>query len=1178
MSQVKLHLQSFNSGELSETMANRFGVEKVQSGCRQLSNMLPHVHGPVEKRPGMEFLGYAASTTDAPRLLEFNFSATTRFAIEFASGTFRIWKDGALVTLLAPAAHPYSYAESWAVQARQINDVLYLVHPNHHPRTLTRKADNDWVSAVVDWKYPPMLDEYFLDETKTLPVITPVWSNNLEVSPEFEVTPLTANENPWFTSEPSGVADSGWFQVSAGQLNLAATADCTLQVVNTAGEWVDAGTIPLSSGSALGPYEYSFKPGGTNTSLVVRRRLFSGGVWGAWATIVTVVLVLPSGSTVATMPSLQLRLQVGPVNRTTAEVGATGLNVVPVTGASGPLIDRVTLSGYQSYNLKYEEAVGPDMALAWSMPPTVPSGRTMRMQRWNGTAWVTLSTFTLAASMATQTFRLRRSGADIIWEEKGATTYTAVTTVASTDDGPWTLRLYTLSEPLAGNVTVTITAPSMAAWHGNIFTSSVVTRAIEITPSAATDPTTGGVTVASGQKWQFFASLPTDTEIATAAKIILQRKTSAGAWTKVKEWALASQEGTFIHEEFPAYTDSTLLRALYQATGDIRTDGVMEIGTVTYPPVQETSVSVSVVNGPGRTMTASAAIFQAGHVGSFWQIAHRRDTSLAQIIGVVGKFPATKLTSAPIRVIGGWDLTTYGTWKGRLFLERSVEGNGWSVERTWTSNKDRNVIASGTSDTETTFRLRVEANMVGYAATGADVPRFVLEASDSRAYGIVKVTAFTSSTVVTVDVIRPLHSIEATTLWAEGAFSAVRGYPAALAVHEGRFWYGGTTHQPSALFASVSNDFNNFRRSTNDDGSFVVALAAETGSVIRWLSNADDALLIGTGGEEWTIRSNVEGQPLTPTNIRAGRRAAYSSAPLPAKSTQDATLFVQRNRRKIRQVSYSTNDGSFAAPDMTVLAPHVTDSGVIQFGIQQAPQTVVWCVLANGTLAAMTFEKEQNVFAWSVHETYGLVKSLCVLTGETSDEVYLSVVRNGRAMIERLDPQAMVRNMTTWQNLIFCDSAVRRTGPGTSFTAAHLPSRNVVGLADGVPFTATTNGSGVFTLAASATTVVVGLPFTSTLQPMRIEVPMGDGTAQARNFRVSRVGVRVIDSRSGQVADGPDGVFETLEYTGTGLFTGMVETAIQSRTDEDMNVVVKDSQPLPFTVAALVLKLDVFSD
>lgn len=89
---------------------------------------------------------------------------------------------------------------------------------------------------------------------------------------------------------------------------------------------------------------------------------------------------------------------------------------------------------------------------------------------------------------------------------------------------------------------------------------------------------------------------------------------------------------------------------------------------------------------------------------------------------------------------------------------------------------------------------------------------------------------------------------------------------------------------------------------------------------------------------------------------------------------------------------------------------------------------------------------------------------------------------------------------------------------------------------------------------------------------------MGDGTAQARNFRVSRVGVRVIDSRSGQVADGPDGVFETLEYTGTGLFTGMVETAIQSRTDEDMNVVVKDSQPLPFTVAALVLKLDVFSD
>jgi hypothetical protein len=96
---------------------------------------------------------------------------------------------------------------------------------------------------------------------------------------------------------------------------------------------------------------------------------------------------------------------------------------------------------------------------------------------------------------------------------------------------------------------------------------------------------------------------------------------------------------------------------------------------------------------------------------------------------------------------------------------------------------------------------------------------------------------------------------------------------------------------------------------------------------------------------------------------------------------------------------------------------------------------------------------------------------------------------------------------------------------------------------------------------------------------MRLEIPLQDGSSQTRQFKVARVGVRVIDSRSGQVADAPDGVFETLPYThGAGLFTGMVETAITARTMDNANVCVKDSTPLPFMVGGLVLDLDVYGD
>src|SRR4029078_11603562 len=130
--------------------------------------------------------------------------------------------------------------------------------------------------------------------------------------------------------------------------------------------------------------------------------------------------------------------------------------------------------------------------------------------------------------------------------------------------------------------------------------------------------------------------------------------------------------------------------------------------------------------------------------------------------------------------------------------------------------------------------------------------------------GLVKVTSYTSPSSVKVDVVRILAATTPTRLWAQGAWSDFRGYPGAVGLHEARLWFGGSKYQPQTLWASVSNDFENFRRSTLDDGSLAVRLAAESSNSIRWLSSAT-ALLIGTGGEEWALRSGTDG-PLTPTS------------------------------------------------------------------------------------------------------------------------------------------------------------------------------------------------------------------------------------------------------------------------------------------------------------------------
>jgi hypothetical protein len=1184
MSQIKFHLQSFNSGELSETMASRFGVEKVATGCRQLRNMLPHVHGPAEKRPGMQWLGAAHNPAIAPRLLEFNFSATTRFIIEFGVGVFRIWNvaTAALQTTLATVAHPYAQAEWWEVQARQVNDVVYLTHPNHHPRRLTRRANNDWVCELMPLTYPPLLDEYVTPDLGQ-PVITPLLESRLEMAPEFEVQPLPDNPIPSMQSEPSGVTDSPWFQVNWNWPSAvtAPTTTLTLQVVNTAGDWVDAGVVPISTTSTPPPaYQFAFQPAGTNTSVLVRRREWTGSTWSSWVTAATVVLTLPSGSTAATMPALLLRFVAGPLTRSTFQL-LNGLLVEPITAATGPLAEVGAGGfGYLGLNLKYEAPISGDLIFTWSMPSTVPTGRTMILQYLNGSTWTNLVTFTLAASMTTRTFRLRRSSTNLLLEEKGATEYTTATTVANTNNGPWRLRLFTASAPIAGTVTVSFSLPNFAQWHTPWSFPSIV-RAIERTPSATGDTGSGGVTVQAGWTWRLFVDIPIESEIPAGARLRLQARRASTDWRTLNTYDLTSLEGLSIEEDGRVFGQNEFVRAIYDSTGGLAMAGTAFIERVVIPAPSEVTLQVNGTSGNGRTMTASAALFQAGHVGSFWQIAHRRDLAFTELVGVVGVFPAGRLTSKPLRIFGSWDLFSYGTWKGTVFLERKVSG-GWQVVRSWSGNKDRNIIANGLIDTDAEYRIRLATGFRGFAASGADVPRFVLEAADSRTYGLVKVTGFTSATQVTVDIVRSLASRDATSLWAEGAWSGVRGYPAAVGIHEGRLWFGGSTHQPSGLWASVSNDFENFRRGTTDDASIMVSLAAETGSQIQWLSSSDDALMIGTGGEEWTIRSNFEGQPITPSNIKAGRRGAYSSARLPARVTQDSALFVQRNERKIRQANYSATDGQFTASDMTVLSPHLFLSGIKQMALTQSPWNVAWVVLGNGKLAAMTFEREQNVFAWSLHETAGLVRSVAVAVGVTSDQVWLSVERNGVASIERFDPAAVEREVSNWKRLIYCDAAVVRTGPGTAFTAEHLANRQVVGLADGVPFVQTADSSGQITFPSNRTDVVMGLAFEAKIQPMRLELPMRDGTSQARRVKVARVGAEVIESFLGpKVADGDDGVFDSLPIetpSPAGPWSGMAETAIEGRTDDAVNVVVKDSAPFPFMLGGLVLKLDVYGD
>jgi len=84
----------FNRGEVSENALARDDVEKVNHSAASVVNFLPVRLGPMQFRPGTEYIG---NLLGASYLVPFVRSASDKAIIEFSDSLIRIWKDDDLV-------------------------------------------------------------------------------------------------------------------------------------------------------------------------------------------------------------------------------------------------------------------------------------------------------------------------------------------------------------------------------------------------------------------------------------------------------------------------------------------------------------------------------------------------------------------------------------------------------------------------------------------------------------------------------------------------------------------------------------------------------------------------------------------------------------------------------------------------------------------------------------------------------------------------------------------------------------------------------------------------------------------------------------------------------------------------------------------------------------------------
>lgn len=508
---------------------------------------------------------------------------------------------------------------------------------------------------------------------------------------------------------------------------------------------------------------------------------------------------------------------------------------------------------------------------------------------------------------------------------------------------------------------------------------------------------------------------------------------------------------------------------------------------------------------------------------------------------------------------------------------------------------------SGTTGSVTVTASAVTGINADQGFLSTDVGRLIRWEDPAGDWTWLEITAFTDTTHVTATIQGPDASAStATADWRLGLWSDTTGFPRCGTFHEDRLSAGGADISPQRFDMSRTGLYTSFSPSdadgtVTDDHAVSFSIKSDDVNYIFWMRSTEKALIVGTAGGEAIVTPSSLGEAITPTNITAKISTDYGSADVQPVDADKAILFVQRAARKLRELAYVFEQDGFKAPDMTLLAQHVTSPSVTRMAHQREPQSVVWAVRSDGVLLSFTYERDQNVLAWARHQLGGQstaggaaveVESVAVIPTPDgdADEVYVIAKRYINGKTERY-----LEVLTKlWEPGDVQDDAFHLDCGGTDLATPasdtvviglHLEGEEVTLYVDGAVHPNRTVTNGKVTLLHTASTRTWGYSYNSDGETMPIEAGAADGTAQGKTKRIARLGFWLLDTLGLKFGIHPDtGLDNEIlvrewgdEYgTPTALFTGVTRETFPGEYDRLGQIYWRADGPFPATVLAVM--------
>lgn len=453
--------------------------------------------------------------------------------------------------------------------------------------------------------------------------------------------------------------------------------------------------------------------------------------------------------------------------------------------------------------------------------------------------------------------------------------------------------------------------------------------------------------------------------------------------------------------------------------------------------------------------------------------------------------------------------------------------------------------------------------------------------------GIVRINAINGPRSASGVVVKRVPTVGPTRYWAKHAYSTAEGFPRALVEErEERLAFAASRERAGSVdltrTAGWRPDWGDFKpglgtgRVVDDD-----AIRLNVGGTARvvWLLSAS-VLVAGCTDGEYVLSGGRQDEGMTPSTRRAPPVSTYGNAdvaPLLVEGPPPAILHVLRSRKVIRETKIAP-DLSVESRNLTVLASHIFGREVAEMAHQQSAN-LVWLRLADGGLAAMVYDMEQQVIGTTRQPLPGgfKVESLaCAPSPDGGDVVMISVARTKGAATQR-----RVWRLAGREEGVFVDAAGAYSGAPVSEIGglAHLEGEVVAVVADGARVRNQTVAGGKIKLPTAASKVTVGLPMLRRFKSLPIDME-GTGSTNGRMILPTHA-TATLDAVDALVGtDAPDSAARVAsrqpsDLAAPGKRRIKQRVALGGGADRDRRLVIETDAPFDLVICSYRLEAEV---